>query len=238
MKARGFTLIELLVVIAIIAILAAILFPVFAKAREKARQSNCLSNVKQIVLAATQYVQDYDEVYPCNYMSAAFVSGAPGGKEWYYIKWYDVIQPYTKNVNVFYCPSYRGAQDGWDDSYVTRSGVSLDRLGYGWNVGSWTTWNAVGDWGGMGDHVAAGSTIWTVVSLADVPVPSETVLVGELADSRITFLAEPYWASGEWDYCGTPHNQGANFGFVDGHAKWLKTASLSGKPKYFTRWED
>ena len=64
MSRRGFTLIELLVVIAIIAILAAILFPVFAKAREKARQASCLSNVKQMCLALMQYAQDYDETLP------------------------------------------------------------------------------------------------------------------------------------------------------------------------------
>jgi prepilin-type N-terminal cleavage/methylation domain-containing protein/prepilin-type processing-associated H-X9-DG protein len=90
---RGFTLIELLVVIAIIAILAAILFPVFAKAREKARQTSCLSNVKQIVLGMLQYAQDYDERMPHGYSSAA-----PG-------PWYYLIDPYMKSTQILKCPS-------------------------------------------------------------------------------------------------------------------------------------
>src|SRR5579872_7481927 len=82
-RRSGFTLIELLVVIAIIAILAAILFPVFAQAREKARAITCLSNLKQIGLACTMYTQDYDETLP-------FAWSAQGG-------WYNLLQPYIKN---------------------------------------------------------------------------------------------------------------------------------------------
>ncbi|MCD6362217.1 MAG: DUF1559 domain-containing protein [Armatimonadetes bacterium] len=89
---RGFTLIELLVVIAIIAILAAILFPVFAKAREKARQTSCLSNLKQIALASLQYAQDYDEKLE-TYSSPHVGS------------WREMIEPYCKNTQLFYCPS-------------------------------------------------------------------------------------------------------------------------------------
>ena len=84
MRRKGFTLIELLVVIAIIAILAAILFPVFAKAREKARTSSCQSNLKQIGLAITQYVQDYDETLPQRYMGAEAYS------------WRVCVSPYLK----------------------------------------------------------------------------------------------------------------------------------------------
>jgi prepilin-type N-terminal cleavage/methylation domain-containing protein/prepilin-type processing-associated H-X9-DG protein len=97
MRRRGFTLIELLVVIAIIAILAAILFPVFAKAREKARQTSCLSNTKQLLLADQMYAQDYDEIlarYADRYCGA-------GGRH----MWNQVWEPYIKNTQIFRCPS-------------------------------------------------------------------------------------------------------------------------------------
>ena len=96
MRRRAFTLIELLVVIAIIAILAAILFPVFAKAREKARQSSCQSNEKQILTAILQYGQDYDEKYPW----AAWNGGATLGNHWR-----EATSPYIKNIQVWVCPS-------------------------------------------------------------------------------------------------------------------------------------
>jgi prepilin-type N-terminal cleavage/methylation domain-containing protein/prepilin-type processing-associated H-X9-DG protein len=101
MKTRkhGFTLIELLVVIAIIAILAAILFPVFARAREKARQTSCLSNLKQIGLAAMMYAQDYDER-----MVHSFIGQSGQG----YTPWHEALEPYTKNDNIYECPSGTG----------------------------------------------------------------------------------------------------------------------------------
>ena len=91
---RGFTLIELLVVIAIIAILAAILFPVFARAREQARRTSCLSNLKQLALAAMMYGQDYDELLP--------VGATQGNPLWSVVQG---LQPYVKNSQIFYCPS-------------------------------------------------------------------------------------------------------------------------------------
>src|SRR5215213_8508984 len=114
---RGFTLIELLVVIAIIAILAAILFPVFAQAREKARQSSCLSNCKQICLATMQYVDDFDETFPKGW------HGYPGA-----VYWFTVIAPYVKNggtladQGVYKCPSW-----------VKKTGAMR---AYGWNIGN------------------------------------------------------------------------------------------------------
>ena len=104
---RGFTLIELLVVIAIIAILAAILFPVFAKAREKARQSSCLSNVKQLSLAYLQYAQDYDERLPESY----WTTGIPASARLWgtsYMLGTELVYPYVKNIQVYVCPSSNG----------------------------------------------------------------------------------------------------------------------------------
>jgi len=94
---RGFTLIELLVVIAIIAILAAILFPVFAKAREKARQTSCLSNIKQMATAGLMYVQDYDSAY------FRYTYGSGPSVQY----WQEIIIPYMKNQQLLICPSKR-----------------------------------------------------------------------------------------------------------------------------------
>ncbi len=114
-RKRGFTLIELLVVIAIIAILAAILFPVFARAREKARQSSCCSNVKQLGLAAIMYAQDYDNTFPKHGTSCAGAAGNP----------LDVcqlfkLQPYIKNTQINNCPSWTGGNGNVN--------------GYSWNI--------------------------------------------------------------------------------------------------------
>lgn len=99
---KGFTLIELLVVIAIIAILAAILFPVFAQARTKARQTTCLSNQKQIGLATLMYAQDYDETWP---LTVATGYSTPGHVLFSDARWVmELVQPYMKNVQIFICP--------------------------------------------------------------------------------------------------------------------------------------
>jgi prepilin-type N-terminal cleavage/methylation domain-containing protein/prepilin-type processing-associated H-X9-DG protein len=104
MKRRGFTLIELLVVIAIIAILAAILFPVFARAREKARQSSCSSNLKQIGIGAMMYAQDYDE------MMVHYSLPVTGG-------WTNALAPYIKNTQLYTCPSLNTQAVGYGYNY-------------------------------------------------------------------------------------------------------------------------
>src|SRR5438876_12224926 len=98
MRRTGFTLIDLLVVIAIIAILDPILIPVFAQVREKARQANCLSNMKQLGTAQMMYTQDYDETFPKGYHRL------PDGTDY---PWYLEVAPYTRNVSIFRCPSDR-----------------------------------------------------------------------------------------------------------------------------------
>jgi len=128
MKRRGFTLIELLVVIAIIAVLAAILFPVFSRAREKARQASCLSNVKQLSLAFEMYSQDYDECYPGS-PNGNGGNGVYGGWVWYdtfpvptagkFEVTRGALYPYVKNRQVYICPDDRSGggcsyeMNGW-----------------------------------------------------------------------------------------------------------------------------
>ncbi len=116
----GFTLIELLVVIAIIAILAAILFPVFAQARDKARQTACLSNMKQASLAMIMYQQDYDETFP-------LADQEYKGETYNYdMSWISAVQPYVKNLAMFVCPNgaYDPSTDGKPDADPTHSGTA------------------------------------------------------------------------------------------------------------------
>ncbi len=128
-RKSGFTLIELLVVIAIIAILAAILFPVFAQAREKARQISCTSNMKQIGLAILQYQQDYDEAYP-----SSDWWNVPGGTS--PVGWPTRVQPYIKNLAVFGCPDDPSALK--PDAVNSWAGAMLSYAGNGFRTG----WNA------------------------------------------------------------------------------------------------
>ena len=120
---HGFTLIELLVVIAIIAILAAILFPVFARARENARKANCMSNVKQITLGIMQYVQDYDERYP----STHFVDNLGYGR------WVPAVEPYIKNKQVWACPSNKDTFKGDFPTHYASNPAGYAPFDYGIN---------------------------------------------------------------------------------------------------------
>ena len=121
---RGFTLIELLVVIAIIAILAAILFPVFARAREKARQSSCLSNVKQIGLGLRMYNDDYDGYWPCYHTD--------------YIGWARLVMPYVSNEQIFKCPSHDSTASA-PLSYVANDSTSKSYGQGPWCYGTYVT---------------------------------------------------------------------------------------------------
>jgi prepilin-type N-terminal cleavage/methylation domain-containing protein/prepilin-type processing-associated H-X9-DG protein len=164
-KRTGFTLIELLVVIAIIAILAAILFPVFAQAREKARQSGCLSNLKQIGTALMMYTQDYDEAYPCNWAGARpMPPSTPDGGSY---KWMDAVFPYVKNEQVFTCPSDGSSRSKY--IYVRNlPKASQNNWGsYCTNVAYWDV--------GPGNPPSSDVTSKQIVRVSMIQRPSETV---------------------------------------------------------------
>ncbi len=195
LRFRGFTLIELLVVIAIIAILAAILFPVFARAREKARQTSCLSNVKQIVLAALMYAEDYDENYPAYSIDGTY----PYSNGTWVGVWYKLIEPYLKNQQILACPSY---------SFRRAEGAAdADTSGYGWNRHIITTDG------------------WSRCAMADFEHPSQTVLTADAGgNSNYRIYHQAYYSScsSSSTYVDPRHNGGANVGLMDGHAKWYR----------------
>src|SRR5579871_586057 len=161
---RGFTLIELLVVIAIIAILASILFPVFAQAREKARQSSCFSNQKQLSMALNMYTEDYDETLPL-YSFGVGTAGFFGYFGTDGSRWADMIFPYVKSRQVYDCP------DGNVHLNIYQGGTYFDTqtYSYGYSTPSLTT-------DPDSNYGVAGRT------LAQITAPSTTIM---LADSRI-----------------------------------------------------
>ncbi len=186
---RGFTLIELLVVIAIIAILAAMLFPVFARARAKARQANCLSNQKQIALAYVMYAADHDELLPMWGWAYSADPDPEDDEDDGVYTWDTAIRPYIKNRQIFICPSNmdnRGARSYAMPRYV--SGQMLDAM----------------------PNPAA-----TVVSF-----DKGTQLVGAWGDAAAENFFQTHGCTG-YDLDKTLwHNNGKNFAFCDGHAKW------------------
>jgi len=208
---RGFTLIELLVVIAIIAILAAILFPVFARAREKARQTSCLSNDKQLGLGIMMYAQDYDERYNFAYCINPTVT------------WPNLLMPYVKNNQLYSCP---GDPDEWNIgggiylSYIPNynlfpagdsavpTPVKLASVGrpsatiaLAENADG-STGNRQPDcqyaWGTSGPSASTGYNAWARVSLQR-------------------------------------HNGGSNYAFADGHSKWMSKGDGMDVAEHWTR---
>ncbi|NLO07705.1 MAG: DUF1559 domain-containing protein [candidate division WS1 bacterium] len=208
-RGRGFTLIELLVVIAIIAILAAILFPVFARAREKARQSSCLSNVKQLMLGILMYSQDYDERLMMRYNGTVTN-----------IRFPNLVYPYVKNVQLFQCPSksalYTFAEPVGRiaNSYGTPGGNS---------VHDGSPCSICGESCSMNYFPFDGNR---ALSMASIQAPSNTIGLHELGVSSghsdyDNAGGHRYAEPRSTDPAFTPHNGGANYGFLDGHAKWL-----------------
>jgi prepilin-type N-terminal cleavage/methylation domain-containing protein/prepilin-type processing-associated H-X9-DG protein len=187
MHRRGFTLIELLVVIAIIAILAAILFPVFARARAKARQASCLSNLKQIALSVQMYADDYDETLPFYQRPFGWT-------------WYMDLEPYMKNRNITVCPSKRE----WNEDHSTH------KVGYGLNHEIFPA------------GPSAGSTWPAPTYLGMIDYPAETIGGADKDQGNVRCIGPSFSGSTAWPYnVDTRHSEGANFFFLDGHAKWM-----------------
>jgi len=238
-KREAFTLIELLVVIAIIGILAAILFPVFARARENARRAVCLSDAKQIGLGLMMYTQDYDERLPYYFI---FTNGTSNQYSW---QW--AIMSYVKNPQIFICPSAEKlpqvnvshSPDTCDPTYSTDD-MNINEAN--------SNHVTLGGWGY--NYIYLGeSTTGPGVNIAAIANPSNTVFAAEANGLVTTRVSYPpyYWINAAndttcvssgvntGDGIATWHFDGTNTLFADGHVKWMKKSSLedyngNGKP--------
>ena len=248
-RTQGFTLIELLVVIAIIAILAAILFPVFAKAREKARQTSCLSNMKQLALATLMYTSDYDEmIVPCFYSTyigpVTLGPDCVGRNPQTAYTNPSLIQPYVRNAGIYVCPS-------WSTTKTCRAYFPQPtcQWSYAWLEGS--PWHTEPQYDGGTDtncsvcgrycHTGANQSAMDHAfgnSLTVIEAPAHHIMIFEFKHGN--GIGQP--SGMNVSSCGAgacmdahgmvnatlqspnlqTHNDGNNYAFWDGHAKWMK----------------
>lgn len=205
---RGFTLIELLVVIAVIAILAALLFPVFARVREKARQTTCLSNLRQIATAILMYASDYDDTLPCehNQWHQCPVHGTwyTSGAWW---KYKSMVLPYVKNESVFICPSDRPNPGRTDRPYWQY--CHTDHSSYYFNgFAEPSPWFMDRFGRSRAPNIAS-------CSLSEISEPARTALVYE-------GCGVDAWAFHEHQDTPRYRSPHVNMAYVDGHLKWTE----------------
>jgi prepilin-type N-terminal cleavage/methylation domain-containing protein/prepilin-type processing-associated H-X9-DG protein len=218
-KSSGFTLIELLVVIAIIAILAAILFPVFARARENARRASCQSNLKQIALGITQYIQDYDGRYPVYRFD-----GSDACNPYCYPFQLD---PYVKSQQIYKCPSYGQVGNGADvfgTHQATQYGIMAG--GYG-TITPGTPNELVSTDSGFpapctDAKVSEPARTWMLVETKDITYNYAPYRYGDWSPQFGTFATQP---EGDSQFRDQAHFDGSNVAFVDGHVKWIKSGT-------------
>jgi prepilin-type N-terminal cleavage/methylation domain-containing protein/prepilin-type processing-associated H-X9-DG protein len=226
MKRRGFTLIELLVVIAIIAILAAILFPVFAQARDKARQASCLSNARQVAAGSLMYTQDYDEIWPSSHWAIYFV----------------LIQPYVRNRDIWACPSHSGVYTVrpcfWMGNRAGCTAIELDRVISGWVLNA----DITGGWDNSlprslavleepaSQILMAETDVWSPGKTALNNPPNTFPQTAQMAVSPCRTALHAVYNS-RWvratprsgtGRIGAHHMDGTNMIFADGHVKWAR----------------
>jgi prepilin-type N-terminal cleavage/methylation domain-containing protein/prepilin-type processing-associated H-X9-DG protein len=240
--ASAFTLIELLVVIAIIAILAAILFPVFAQARSKARQTACLSNMKQIGTGLMMYAQDYDETLPGNDPAAGYAAGWRRPMGWNeppvagvaetYRNWARDVQPYIKNYGIYKCPSAapRSSYNGGNPDF--NNCAAAPGAPAGGHPNCYDTSYALN---GVAESRA----------MAVIPAPADLIYLREFSIFSRTAQARPRRTSAtattfvEFNHIlyDNIHSEGSNLLYADGHAKWIKKTAITfpmfgADPKY------
>jgi len=240
---QGFTLIELLVVIAIIAILASILFPVFARARENARRTSCLSNLKQLGLGAMMYVQDYDESYPLAQTYIPTDANTPGGIWWNNTwAWQQTLHPYTKSMQVALCPSgdiYNNASNPLNSS-ASNYGANLLLFGDGNEppvklpavVAASKTYMLMD----AGVYYMEYRTVTKLaLDASNIYLPG----TGEIGAKTCNQTSVPWRQK---DCQSGRHFGGVNMAFADGHVKWIKSSEVVRQakilpPTYHGAWD-